>query len=62
VVAQKLAAAGGILLGKTATWEFAHGGPSWDVLFPPARNPWNIDYHPAGSSSGSGAAVDRRGV
>jgi aspartyl-tRNA(Asn)/glutamyl-tRNA(Gln) amidotransferase subunit A len=57
VVAQKLTAAGGILLGKTATWEFAHGGPSWDVLFPPAHNPWNTDHHPAGSSSGSGAAV-----
>jgi aspartyl-tRNA(Asn)/glutamyl-tRNA(Gln) amidotransferase subunit A len=40
--------AGGILLGKTATWEFAHGGPSWDVLFPPARNPWNTAHHPAG--------------
>src|ERR1700704_3691778 len=47
VVAQKLAAAGGILLGKTATWEFAHGGPSWDTLFPPAHNPWNTDHHPA---------------
>src|SRR5258708_32497053 len=57
VVAEKLAAAGGILLGKTATWEFAHGGPSLDVLFPPARNPWNTDHHPAGSSSGSGAAA-----
>jgi aspartyl-tRNA(Asn)/glutamyl-tRNA(Gln) amidotransferase subunit A len=53
----KLTAAGAVLLGKTATWEFAHGGPSWDVLFPPARNPWNRDYSPAGSSSGSGAAV-----
>ena len=53
----KLVAAGGVLLGKNATWEFAHGGPSWDVLFPPARNPWNRDYSPAGSSSGSGAAV-----
>jgi len=57
VVAAKLRGAGGILLGKTATWEFAHGGPSWDVLFPPARNPWNTDHHPAGSSSGSGAAI-----
>jgi aspartyl-tRNA(Asn)/glutamyl-tRNA(Gln) amidotransferase subunit A len=57
VVAEKLAAAGGILLGKTATWEFAHGGPSWDTLFPPAHNPWNTDHHPAGSSSGSAAAV-----
>ena len=54
---ERLAAAGGVLLGKNATWEFAHGGPSWDVLFPPARNPWNRDYSPAGSSSGSGAAI-----
>lgn len=54
---RRLEAAGGILLGKTATWEFAHGGPSWDVLFPPARNPWNTDYSPLGSSSGSGAAI-----
>jgi len=54
---EKLVAAGGVLLGKNATWEFAHGGPSWDVLFPPARNAWNRDHSPAGSSSGSGAAV-----
>jgi aspartyl-tRNA(Asn)/glutamyl-tRNA(Gln) amidotransferase subunit A len=54
---EKLTAAGAVLLGKNATWEFAHGGPSWDVLFPPARNPWNTDHSPAGSSSGSGAAV-----
>ena len=59
VVAAKLRDAGGILLGKTATWEFAHGGPSWDVLFQPACNPWNTAHHPAGSSSGSGAAVRR---
>jgi aspartyl-tRNA(Asn)/glutamyl-tRNA(Gln) amidotransferase subunit A len=54
---ERLIAAGGVMLGKNATWEFAHGGPSWDVLFPPARNPWNRDHSPAGSSSGSGAAV-----
>src|ERR1700676_1029586 len=54
---EKLAAAGGVLLGKNATWEFAHGGPSWDVLFPPARNPWNREHSPAGSPSGSGAAI-----
>jgi aspartyl-tRNA(Asn)/glutamyl-tRNA(Gln) amidotransferase subunit A len=57
VCAAKLDAAGAILLGKNATWEFAHGGPSWDVLFPPARNPWDLDHSPAGSSSGSAAAV-----
>ena len=54
---EKMAAAGAVLLGKNATWEFAHGGPSWDILFPPARNPWNRDHSPAGSSSGSAAAV-----
>jgi aspartyl-tRNA(Asn)/glutamyl-tRNA(Gln) amidotransferase subunit A len=54
---ERLITAGGVMLGKNATWEFAHGGPSWDVLFPPARNPWNRDHSPAGSSSGSGAAV-----
>lgn len=54
---EKLVAAGGVLLGKNATWEFAHGGPSWDILFPPARNPWNRAYSPAGSSSGSATAV-----
>ena len=54
---EKLAAAGGILLGKNATWEFAHGGPSWDILFPPARNPWDRTCSPAGSSSGSAAAI-----
>jgi aspartyl-tRNA(Asn)/glutamyl-tRNA(Gln) amidotransferase subunit A len=57
VTQAKLRAAGAVLLGKNATWEFAHGGPSWDVLFPPAHNPWNPEHHPAGSSSGSAAAV-----
>jgi aspartyl-tRNA(Asn)/glutamyl-tRNA(Gln) amidotransferase subunit A len=32
-------------------------GPSWDILLPPARNPWNRAYSPAGSSSGSATAV-----
>ncbi len=55
--AGRLEAAGAVLLGKTTTWEFAHGGPSWDVPFPPARNPWDTDRSPSGSSSGSAAAV-----
>ena len=60
VVAGKLAGAGGVLLGKLATHEFALGGPSFDLPFPPARNPWNTDYITGGSSSGSGAAVAAR--
>jgi aspartyl-tRNA(Asn)/glutamyl-tRNA(Gln) amidotransferase subunit A len=53
----KLYAAGGILLGKLATHEFAHGGPSFDLPWPPARNPWQRDHFTGGSSSGSAAAV-----
>ena len=57
VVAEKLRAGGGVLVGKNATHEFAFGGPSFDLPFPPARNPWNPEHIPGGSSSGSGAAV-----
>src|SRR5215471_7676870 len=53
----KLYAAGAILTGKLATHEFAHGGPSFDLPWPPARNPWNREHFTGGSSSGSGAAV-----
>ncbi len=53
----KLHAAGAVLLGKLATHEFAHGGPSFDLPWPPARNPWNRDHITGGSSSGSGASV-----
>ena len=53
----KLRDAGAVLLGKLATHEFAHGGPSFDLPWPPARNPWNLEHFTGGSSSGSGAAV-----
>lgn len=56
-VATKLKGAGGVLMGKLATHEFALGGPAFDLPWPPARNPWNRNHHPGGSSSGSGAAV-----
>jgi aspartyl-tRNA(Asn)/glutamyl-tRNA(Gln) amidotransferase subunit A len=53
----KLRHAGAVLLGKLSTHEFAHGGPSFDLPWPPARNPWNREYFTGGSSSGSGAGV-----
>jgi len=53
----KLYEAGAVLLGKLATHEFAHGGPSFDLPWPAARNPWNRAYMTGGSSSGSGASV-----
>src|SRR4029078_3763142 len=56
-VVKKLHEAGAVLLGKVALHEFATGGPAFDPPPPPARNPWNRDLHPGGSSSGSGAAL-----
>ena len=54
---RKLYEAGAVLTGKLATHEFAHGGPSFDLPWPPARNPWKREHFTGGSSSGSGAAV-----
>ena len=56
-VVTKWAEAGSVMLGKLATHEFAFGGPSFDLPWPPARNPWNPEHFTAGSSSGTGAAV-----
>jgi aspartyl-tRNA(Asn)/glutamyl-tRNA(Gln) amidotransferase subunit A len=53
----KLAEAGIVMFGKLATHEFAVGGPSFDLPWPPARNPWATEHFTGGSSSGTGAAV-----
>ncbi|MGH7354722.1 MAG: amidase [Candidatus Rokuibacteriota bacterium] len=50
-------AAGTVLLGKLITHEFAFGIQFPGHRFTPARNPWNLDHIPGGSSSGSGAAL-----
>ena len=49
--------AGAVITSKLATWEFAIGGSSFDLPWPPARNPWDVSLDPSGSSSGSGTAV-----
>src|SRR6516165_8640710 len=54
---RRLTEAGAIVLGKLATHEFAFGGPSFDLPWPPARNPWDTSRFTGGSSSGTGAAV-----
>jgi len=48
---RSLYTAGALILGKTVTTEFAYFEPG------PTRNPYNLDYSPGGSSSGSAAAV-----
>jgi len=54
---RRLTDAGAIVIGKLATHEFAFGGPSFDLPWPPARNPWDTSRFTGGSSSGTGAAV-----
>ena len=53
----RLRAQGAVLLGKTATYEFAMVGPDLTLPDPPARNPWNLAHITGGSSSGSASAV-----
>lgn len=53
----KLKEAGSVITGKLGTFEFAIGGPSFDLFVPPSRNPWDKTRMTGGSSSGSGAAV-----
>ncbi len=56
-VVDRLKRAGAVIVGKTSLHEFATGGPSFDLPWPPARNPWLKTHHPGGSSSGSAVAV-----
>ena len=56
-VTTMLREAGAVLIGKLAMHEFAFGPVSFDLPFPPARNPWNRNHVTGGSSSGSGAAL-----
>lgn len=54
---QRLKAAGAIVLGKTNTPEFGAGANTFNAVFGPTRNPWNVALTPAGSSGGSAAAL-----
>ncbi len=59
---RRLRAAGFVLAGKTNTPEFGIMGVTESRFRGPARNPWNTDHTPGGSSGGSGAAVAARMV
>lgn len=57
-VIRRLKEAGAVLIGLLNTYEFTFGGrPTFEALYPPARNPWDVSRSTGGSSSGSGAAV-----
>jgi aspartyl-tRNA(Asn)/glutamyl-tRNA(Gln) amidotransferase subunit A len=55
--ARKLREAGGVLLGKTNTHEFAWGTTTNNPHYGATHNPWDLDRIPGGSSGGSGAAI-----
>jgi aspartyl-tRNA(Asn)/glutamyl-tRNA(Gln) amidotransferase subunit A len=56
-VAERLAQAGAILLGKTNMHEFAYGITNENPHFGPARNPWDRERITGGSSGGSAASI-----
>ena len=53
----RLRAAGGVMLGKTATPEFGWKGMGDSPLTGSCRNPWNPAMTSGGSSAGAGAAA-----
>jgi amidase len=57
VLAERLRAAGAIVIGKTNTPEAGLGTLTFNDVFGVTRNPWDLSRHAGGSSGGAAAAV-----
>ena len=53
----RVRAAGAIMLGKTNTPEFGAGSHTFNAVFGPTRNPWDLSKSAGGSSGGAAAAL-----
>lgn len=49
--------AGAVIIGKTNLHEFCYGATTQNPHFGAARNPWDLDRIPSGSSGGAAAAL-----
>ena len=59
-VAQKLRAAGAVIIGKTNTPEFGAGSHTFNSVHGVTRNPWDLERSAGGSSGGAAAALAAR--
>ena len=57
IMAERLKAAGAILIGKTNTPEFGAGSQTFNKVFGATRNPYDLSKTCGGSSGGAGVAV-----
>jgi amidase len=57
IMAERIKAAGAILIGKTNTPEFGAGSQTFNKVFGATRNPYDLSKTCGGSSGGAGVAV-----
>jgi len=57
IIAERVRAAGGVIIGKTNTPHYGYRDMSDNLIGPPCRNPWKLDRTSGGSSAGAAAAV-----
>jgi amidase len=57
LVVERLQSAGAITLGKTNTPEFGAGSQTFNTVFGPTRNPWDLSKTCGGSSGGAAVAL-----
>ena len=57
LIVERLRSAGAIMIGKTNTPEFGAGANTFNAVFGPTRNPWNLALTCGGSSGGAAVAL-----